>query len=80
LLARTGSTECIESDEQVFNATNSTISLPDTNTTQFLKQQCPNVPHKREMGEDEAPLSNRKIREVLGFKEEHNWKQYTPLK
>lgn len=74
---------CVKKDGlgfQVFNATNSTISLPDTNTTEFLKQQCPNVPHKREMGEDEAPLSNRKIREVLGFKEEHNWKQYTPSK
>lgn len=66
-------------ESQVFNATNSTISLPDTNTTEFLKQQCPNVEHWREMGADEAPLSNRKIREVLGFKEEHNWKMYTPL-
>jgi UDP-glucose 4-epimerase len=24
---------------------------------------------------DEAPLSNRKIREKLGFKEEHPWRQ-----
>ena len=24
----------------------------------------------------EAPLSNRKAREVLGFKEAHNWRQY----
>ena len=31
------------------------------------------------MGDDEAPLSNRKIREVLGFKDEHDWKKYTPL-
>jgi UDP-glucose 4-epimerase len=23
---------------------------------------------------DEAPLSNRKIREVLGFKEAHHWR------
>jgi UDP-glucose 4-epimerase len=28
------------------------------------------------MGKDEAPLSNRKARDVLGFKEEHPWKRY----
>ena len=28
------------------------------------------------MGEFEAPLSNRKAREVLGFKEAHNWRKY----
>jgi UDP-glucose 4-epimerase len=28
------------------------------------------------MGEFEAPLSNRKIREVLGFKEAHNWRTH----
>jgi len=26
--------------------------------------------------EFEAPLSNRKIRDVLGFSEEHNWRRY----
>jgi hypothetical protein len=65
---------------QVFNATNSYISLPNVKTTDFLKKECPNVKIKREMGDDEAPLSNRKIREVLGFKDEHDWKKYTPLK
>jgi hypothetical protein len=28
------------------------------------------------MGEWEAPLSNRKIREVLGYKDVHNWRKY----
>jgi UDP-glucose 4-epimerase len=28
------------------------------------------------MGEFEAPLSNRKIREVLGFKETHDWRTH----
>jgi UDP-glucose 4-epimerase len=28
------------------------------------------------MGEFEAPLSNRKAREVLGFREAHDWRQY----
>jgi len=26
--------------------------------------------------EHEALFSNRKVREVLGFKEQHNWRQY----
>jgi hypothetical protein len=60
---------------QVFNATNDTITATFP-TKQFLEQYAPNTPITREMGEWEAPLSNRKIREVLGFKEEHNWRKY----
>jgi nucleoside-diphosphate-sugar epimerase len=60
---------------QIFNATNDTITTT-VPTAEFLKQACPGVKITREMGEWEAPLSNRKIREVLGFKEEHNWRQY----
>ena len=62
---------------QVFNAVNDTITL-NTPTREFLAKACPNVKITREMGEYEAPLSNRKIREVLGFKEAHNWRQYVP--
>jgi hypothetical protein len=29
-----------------------------------------------ELGEYEAPLSNKKAREVLGFREAHNWRKY----
>lgn len=60
---------------QVFNATNdtSTLTVP---TEQFLKQNEPNTKITRQLDEWEAPLSNRKIREVLGFKEEHNWRKY----
>ena len=60
---------------QVFNAVNDTITL-DTPTEAFLKTACPKTPITRKMGEFEGPLSNRKIREVLGFKEKHNWRQY----
>ncbi|GAM42405.1 hypothetical protein TCE0_044r16355 [Talaromyces pinophilus] len=63
---------------QVFNATNDTITTTIP-TEEFLKKACPNVPITRAMGEWEAPLSNRKIREVLGFKEEHNWRNYVKL-
>ena len=69
---------CLEKDGlgfQVFNAVNDTITL-DTPTREALAKLCPNVPVTREMGEFEAPLSNRKAREVLGFKEAHNWRKY----
>ncbi len=69
---------CLEKDGmgyQVFNAVNDTITL-NTPTREFLTKVCPNTRITRELGEFEAPLSNRKIREVLGFKEAHNWRQY----
>lgn len=69
---------CLEKDGlgfQVFNAVNDTITAHEP-TSQFLKKHCPNTPHRRELVGDEAPLSNRKAREVLGFKEEHNWRKY----
>ena len=62
---------------QVFNAVNDTITA-DVPTKQFLAKYAPGTPVTREMGEFEAPLSNRKIREVLGFKEQHNWRNYLP--
>ncbi|KAG9714988.1 UDP-glucose 4-epimerase, partial [Aureobasidium melanogenum] len=69
---------CIKKDGlgfEIFNATNDTITTTMP-TEEYLKKVCPNTPITRKMGEFEAPLSNRKIREVLGFKEEHNWRQY----
>ena len=61
---------------QVFNATNSYITVEGKKTGDFLKEICPNVEITREMGEREAPLSNRKIREVLGFEDQHDWRKY----
>jgi nucleoside-diphosphate-sugar epimerase len=60
---------------QVFNCTNDTITVKEK-TMDFLKKTCPNTPITREMGEYEAPLSNRKIREVLGFQDVHDWRKY----
>jgi nucleoside-diphosphate-sugar epimerase len=71
---------CLQKDGlgyQVFNAVNDTITL-NTPTAEFLARACPKVKITREMGEFEAPLSNRKAREVLGFKEAHNWRKYMP--
>lgn len=69
---------CIEKDGlgfQVFNAVNDTItaSMP---TEEFLRTYAPNTPITRPMEPREAPISNRKIREVLGFKEAHDWRKY----
>lgn len=69
---------CIEKDGlgyQVFNAGNDTVSAK-TPSRELANRFYPNVPFTREIGEYEALFSNRKIREVLGFKEEHNWRLY----
>lgn len=69
---------CLQKDGlgyQVFNAVNDTITA-DMPTREFLAKYCPDTPILREMGDDEAPLSNRKIREVLGFREAHPWRNY----
>jgi nucleoside-diphosphate-sugar epimerase len=69
---------CLETDGlgyQVFNAVNDTITANEP-TPEFLARWCPGVPVTRPMGEREAPISNRKAREVLGFREEHDWRKY----
>jgi nucleoside-diphosphate-sugar epimerase len=63
---------------QVFNATNDTITTT-VPTAEFLRKTNPQTPIKRELEEWEAPLTNRKAREVLGFKENHNWRKYVKL-
>ena len=60
---------------QIFNAVNDTITA-DGPAEEFLKRWCPKTPITRPMGEREAPISNRKAREVLGFREEHDWRKY----
>ena len=60
---------------QIFNATNDTITTRES-AKEVLKKYAPNTPVTRELGEFEAPLANKKIREVLGFKEEHDWRKY----
>ncbi len=67
---------CLQTDGlgfQVFNAVNDTITA-DQPTAAFLARWCPGVPLTRALVDDEAPLSNRKARTVLGFKEQHHWR------
>lgn len=69
---------CLQKDGlgyQVFNAGNdhNGAVIP---SKELAEKFFPNVPISRELEEHEALFSNRKIREVLGFKEQHNWQKY----
>jgi nucleoside-diphosphate-sugar epimerase len=69
---------CIRKDGlgyQVFNAGNdhNGAIIP---SKELAEQFFPGVPITRELEEHEALFSNRKIRDVLGFKEQHNWQKY----
>ncbi|NVJ86463.1 MAG: NAD(P)-dependent oxidoreductase [Algoriphagus sp.] len=69
---------CLKKDGlgyQVFNAGNdhNGAVIP---SKELAERFFPGVPLTRELEEHEALFSNRKIREVLGFKEQHNWRNY----
>lgn len=69
---------CLQKDGlgyQVFNAGNdhNGAVIP---SKELIARFFPDVPVTRELEEHEALFSNRKIREVLGFKEEHPWRRY----
>lgn len=69
---------CLKKDGlgyQVFNAGNdhNGAVIP---SKELAERFFPGVPITRELEEHEALFSNKKIREVLGFKEEHNWQKY----
>ena len=59
---------------QIFNAANDDTSA-DLPTAELLRRYYPKVPVKVELGEFETLLSNRKIRNVLGFRQEHPWRK-----
>ena len=60
---------------QVFNAVNDEI-IGNIPTAEFLAKVSPETPIRRKLEAFEGPMSNRKAREVLGFREEHNWRKY----
>lgn len=69
---------CLQKDGlgfQVFNACNDTNSVCQPNA-ELLAQFFPDVPLSRPVGPQESLLSNRKIKQVLGFAEQHNWRRY----
>lgn len=69
---------CVEKDGlgfQVFNAVNDTITAREP-TREFLAKYAPGTPVTGALEEFGAPISNAKIREVLGFREEHDWRKH----
>jgi nucleoside-diphosphate-sugar epimerase len=73
---------CIQKDGlgfQVFNAGNdhNGAIIP---SKELAERFFPGVPLKRDLEEHEALFSNKKIKEVLGFKEQHNWRNYLDWK
>jgi nucleoside-diphosphate-sugar epimerase len=69
---------CLQKDGlgyEIFNAGNdhNGAIIP---SKELADRFFPGVPLKWKMEEHEALFSNRKIREVLGFKEQHNWRKY----
>ncbi|QOF72450.1 NAD(P)-dependent oxidoreductase [Aminobacter sp. SR38] len=60
---------------QVFNAANDDTSS-DLPTQELLERFYPGVPLKHELGQFETLLSNRKAKEVLGFRSQHSWRKY----
>ena len=60
---------------QVFNAVNDTVVSLRADP-RAGKAFFPHVPFTREVGEFEGLMSNAKIADVLGFKEEHDWRNY----
>ena len=62
---------------QVFNAANDDTSS-DLPTKELIDRFYPGVPVVAELREFETLLSNRKVKEVLGFQEAHNWRKYAP--
>jgi hypothetical protein len=48
----------------------------DLPTAELLRRFYPNAPVRGTLGEYETLMSNKKTREVLGFKQAHFWRDY----
>ena len=69
---------CIEKEGlgyEVFNVTHNTNSVSLT-TEEIIMQFFSNVKLRRKMDKYESILSSKKIRDILGFKPVHDWKNY----
>ncbi len=60
---------------QIFNAGNDDNSVALT-TPEIIARYYQDVPQTRPLGPHEAIYSNAKIREMLGFVEDHPWRRY----
>ncbi len=60
---------------QIFNAANDT-NVARQSAADLAAEHFPGVPLTRPLGETEALYSNAKIRDILGFRETHDWRRY----
>ncbi len=58
---------------QIFNAANSG-NAPDIPAPELAERFFPGTPIRGELGADDPLYSNRKMREVLGFRDRHDWR------
>jgi nucleoside-diphosphate-sugar epimerase len=68
---------CLEKDGlgyQVFNVGNDDCSS-DLPTAELLQRFYPKVKVKRKLGKFEALFSNKKARDMLGFRPQHSWRK-----
>jgi len=69
---------CLQKDGlgfQIFNASNDDHSVAMT-TSDLIERYYADVPLKRQMGPEETFYSNRKAQEMLGFRQQHSWRNY----
>ena len=59
----------------MFNVGNDNNSVNISND-EIINRFYKNIKIKKELSDDEALFSNQKIKDILGFKEQHNWKKY----
>ena len=59
----------------VFNVGNNNNSV-DIKNKDIIEKYYKNVKIKEKLADYEALFSNKKIKNILGFKEDHNWKKY----
>lgn len=60
---------------QIINIAADDVSS-DLPTKELLERFYPGVPLKKELGENETLLNNEKLKKLLGWKQEHNWRMY----
>ena len=71
---------CLRTDGlgfQVFNAVNDecTVHEREGSVDEWLRKTCPRTKITRSMGERESPVCNRKMRDMLGWREEFGWRK-----
>jgi nucleoside-diphosphate-sugar epimerase len=62
---------------QVMNVSADDVSS-DVPTAELLRRYYPGVPLRKTLGEFETLLSNEKIKRLLGFRQQYDWRSQVP--